>query len=324
MIGKVCRVLGSAALRRCPLTAIADRDRLGTGSVRTILRAFLSLTKPRIVELLLVTTLPTMMLAAERFPSWLLVMGTLGGGALAAGAANALNCYCDRDIDGLMHRTEGRPLPSNVVTPHAALTFGLVLTLVSTTLLAVTTTPLAAALSLGAIGWYVVVYTLWLKRRTHHSTVAGGVAGAAPVLIGWAAVTGEVSWQALVLFAVVFLWQPPHFWALAMRFREDYARAAVPMLPVVADPVSVTRQIVVYTILTVAVSMLLWPLGSSPLYPAMAGAAGAWFIWESLVLARRARAGQTLRPMRLFHISITYLTLVFLGVAGDVVLDLLG
>lgn len=303
------------------MTAVADPAPIATHSASTILRAYLSLTKPRIVELLLVTTLPTMMLAAGRFPGGLLVPATLVGGALAAGAANALNCYCDRDIDGLMHRTEGRPLPSNVVTARAALNFGLVLTVVSTALLAWATTPLAAALSLGAIGWYVFVYTLWLKRRTHHSTVVGGVAGAAPVLIGWAAVTGELSWPAWVLFAVVFLWQPPHFWALAMRFRADYARAEVPMLPVVAQTVSVTRQIVVYTVLTVAVSMLLWPLGSWPIYPLLAAAAGAWFIWESVVLARRAQAGEALSPMRLFHVSISYLTLVFLGVAVDVLLD---
>ncbi len=305
------------------MTAVADRQPVTTRSAGTILRAYLSLTKPRIVELLLVTTLPTMMLAAGRFPGGLLVPATLVGGALAAGAANALNCYCDRDIDGLMHRTEGRPLPSHQVTSRAALTFGLVLSVVSTALLAWATTPLAAALSLGAIGWYVFVYTLWLKRRTHHSTVVGGVAGAAPVLIGWAAVTGDLSWPAWVLFAVVFFWQPPHFWALAMRFKTDYARADVPMLPVVAETVSVTRQIVAYAVLTVGVSLLLWPLGSWPIYPSLAGAGGAWFIWESMVLDRRARADESLSPMRLFHVSISYLTLVFLGVAGDVVLDLL-
>ncbi len=286
------------------------------------MRAYLSLTKPRIVELLLVTTLPTMMLAAGTFPDGLLVLATLGGGALAAGAANAFNCYFDRDIDGLMHRTEGRPLPSQVVTPRAALTFALVLTVISAVLLYGATTPLAAALSLGAIGWYVFVYTLWLKRRTHHSTLVGGVAGAAPVLIGWAAVTGDLPWSAWLLFAVVFLWQPPHFWALAMRFRADYARAEVPMLPVVSETVAVTRQIVVYAVLTGAVSMLLWPLGVGPIYPVLAGVAGVWFIWESLVLARRARAGESLSPMRLFHVSISYLTLVFLGVALDVLLDL--
>jgi len=306
------------------VTAVADRQPVATRSPGTVLRAYLSLTKPRIVELLLVTTLPTMMLAAGTFPGGLLVPATLVGGALAAGAANAFNCYLDRDIDQLMHRTMGRPLPSQVVTPQAALTFGLALTLLSSALLFWATTPLATALSLGAIGWYVFVYTLWLKRRTQHSTVVGGVAGAAPILIGWAAVTGGLSLPALVLFAVVFLWQPPHFWALAMRFRDDYARADVPMLPVVAETVEVTRHIVTYAVLTVAVSMLLWPLGSWPIYPVLAGGAGAWFIWESVTLARRARAGAALSPMRLFHVSISYLTLVFLGVAGDVLLDLFG
>lgn len=306
------------------MTSVADRQSTVARSLGTTVRAYISLTKPRIVELLLVTTLPTMMLAAGRFPSVLLVLATLGGGALAAGAANTLNCYCDRDIDSLMHRTADRPLPSQVVSPRSALVFGLTLTLVSTALLLWATTPLAAALSVGAIAWYVFVYTLWLKRRTHHSTVVGGVAGAAPVLIGWAAVTGELSWQALVLFAVVFFWQPPHFWALAMRFRADYARADVPMLPVVAETVVVTRQVVIYTVITVGISLLLWPLGSSPIYPVLAGCAGVWFIFEAVLLARRAQSGEALSPMRLFHVSISYLTLVFLGVAGDVLLDLLG
>lgn len=300
------------------MTAVADRAPIAARSTSEVLRAYLSLTKPRIVELLLVTTLPTMMLAAGRFPPGLLVPATLVGGALAAGAANALNCYCDRDIDGLMHRTENRPLPSHVVTPRAALTFGLALTVLSTLMLAWATTLLAAALSLGAIGWYVFVYTLWLKRRTHHSTVVGGVAGAAPVLIGWAAVTGELSWSAWVLFAVVFFWQPPHFWALAMRFRDDYAAAGVPMLPVVASPAVVARKIVVYSVLMVAASLGLAVVGGTGwLYLVCAVGLGGWFVVEALALQARVRRGRDPKPMRLFHLSITYLTLLFLAVALD-------
>lgn len=306
------------------MTAVTDRDGSTTRTRSGQFRAYLSLTKPRIVELLLVTTLPTMMLAAGRFPSIWLVLATLVGGSLAAGAANALNCYLDRDIDALMHRTQGRPLPMATITPSAALTFGLTLAVGSTVLLWWATTPLAAALSVAAIGWYVLIYTMLLKRRTRHSTVLGGVAGAAPVLIGWAAVTGSLDWPAVVLFAVVFLWQPPHFWALAMRFSDDYARADVPMLPVVATTSSVTRQIVAYTAVTVAVSMLLWPLASAPIFPVLAGSAGLWFLIEAIALDRRGRRGEQLAPMRLFHVSISYLTLVFLGVAADVLLGLFG
>ncbi|MFW3168428.1 heme o synthase [Geodermatophilus sp. CPCC 206100] len=286
------------------------------------IRNYVALTKPRIIELLLVTTLPAMMLASGGWPSWRLLLATMVGGTLAAGAANVFNCWYDRDIDRLMHRTERRPLPMGEVSPRGALVFGVVLTVVSVVLLAVTTTLLAAALALGAIAYYAVLYTMVLKRHTRHSTLFGGVPGAAPVLIGWAAVTGSLAWPAVVFFGVVFCWQLPHFWALAMRFRADYARADVPMLPVVATPLSVGRQTVVWTWLTVAVSLLLWPVadgfGIGWGYTAAAAGLGLWFAVEAHRLLRRIRSGAETRPMQLFHISITYMTLLSVAIIVDV------
>jgi protoheme IX farnesyltransferase len=285
-------------------------------------RAYVALTKPRIIELLLVTTLPAMMLAAGGWPSWRLLLATMVGGTLAAGAANVFNCWYDRDIDRLMHRTERRPLPMGEVSPRGALVFGLVLTVTSTALLAVTTTTLAAVLAFGAIAYYAVVYTIVLKRHTRHSTLFGGVPGAAPVLIGWAAVTGSLAWPAVVLFGVVFCWQMPHFWALAMRFRADYARADVPMLPVVASPLSVGRQTVAWAWATVAVSLLLWPVGGAFgvgwIYTAAAAALGGWFVLEAHRLLGCIRRDQDTRPMKLFHISISYLALLSVAVIVDV------
>jgi heme o synthase len=290
--------------------------------LRARLGAYVALTKPRIIELLLVTTVPAMMLAAGGWPSWRLLLATLVGGTLAAGAANVFNCYYDRDIDRLMHRTERRPLPAGELTPRAALIFGLVLTVVSVALLAVTTTLLAAALAAGAIFYYAVLYTVVLKRHTRHSTLFGGVPGAAPVLIGWAAVTGSLDWPAVVVFGVVFCWQLPHFWALAMRFRADYARADVPMLPVVATALSVGRQTVAWTWLTVAVSLLLWPVagdfGIGWVYTASAVGLGAWFILEAHRLLRRIRRGAETKPMQLFHVSISYLALLSIAIIVDV------
>jgi protoheme IX farnesyltransferase len=284
--------------------------------------AYVALTKPRIIELLLVTTVPAMMLAAGGWPSWRLLLATLVGGTLAAGAANVFNCYYDRDIDRLMHRTERRPLPMGVVSPREALVFGIVLTIASIVLLAVTTTALAAALAAGAIFYYAVLYTVLLKRHTRHSTLFGGVPGAAPVLIGWAAVTGSLAWPAVVFFGVVFCWQLPHFWALAMRFRADYARADVPMLPVVATPLSVGRQTVVWTWLTVVVSLLLWPLaadyGIGWIYTGSAVALGAWFMVEAHRLLGRIRRDENTKPMQLFHISISYLALLSVAIIVDV------
>jgi len=286
-------------------------------SRRELARAYLSLTKPRIVELLLVTAVPTMVLAAGGLPALGPAVAVLVGGALAAGAANALNCYLDRDIDQVMRRTARRPLPAHTVTPRNVLFFGISLAVVATGLMAAFTNLLAAALTLGAILYYDLVYTMWLKRTTPHNTVAGGVCGAAPVLIGWAAVTGSLGIEAWLLFAVVFLWQPPHFYALALRFRDDYARAGIPMLPVVASTRRVTGESVAYSWLTVAASVALWPVAMSPLYGALAVVVGGLFIVEAHRLHRRAGTEEPLRPMRLFHWSTTYLTILFVAVAVD-------
>jgi protoheme IX farnesyltransferase len=303
------------------VTAIAERPLVRARTLSTV-RAYVALTKPRIIELLLVTTLPAMMLAAGGWPSTRLVVATLVGGTLAAGAANVFNCYVDRDIDQLMHRTENRPLPTGALTPRAALIFGVVLTVVSITLLALTTTPLAAALAAAAIFYYAVLYTMVLKRRTRRSTEFGGVPGAAPVLIGWAAVTGSLDWPAVVFFGVVFCWQMPHFWALAMRFRADYARAEVPMLPVVASARSVGRQSVVWAWATVAVSLLLWPVaadyGIGWIYTLAAGALGVWFAVEAHRLLGRIRREVETRPMQLFHVSIYYMAALSLAIVVDV------
>jgi protoheme IX farnesyltransferase len=304
------------------VTAVSERPAVAARRLSAVVRAYVALTKPRIIELLLVTTLPAMMLAARGWPSWRLLVATIVGGTLAAGAANVFNCWYDRDIDKLMHRTERRPLPMGEISPRGALLFGLALTVVSTVLLATTTTRLAAGLALGAIAYYAVIYTMVLKRHTRHSTLFGGVPGAAPVLIGWAAVTGSLDWPAVVFFGVVFCWQLPHFWALAMRFRADYERADVPMLPVVATARSVGRQTVVWTWLTVAVSLLLWPVADSYgigwLYTAAAAGLGLWFAVEAHRLLRRIRRDAETRPMQLFHISISYMALLSVAIIVDV------
>lgn len=278
-----------------------------------VVRAYVALTKPRIIELLLITTVPAMMLAAGGLPRLDLVAVVLVGGALAAGSANALNCYLDRDIDVVMRRTSRRPLPTHAVAPRDALRFGLILGVVAVALMAAFTNLLATALTAGAIVYYDLVYTRWLKRRTPLNTVAGGACGAAPVLIGWAAVTGSLAAPAWLLFGVVFLWQVPHFYALAMKFRDDYARAGVPMLPVVAGVRRVTTEIVVYAWLTAAVSLAVWPLATTPVYGLVALAAGASFVVE----AHRLHRSGGRRPIRLFHWSNSYLAIVFLAVAVD-------
>jgi len=286
-------------------------------SVRDRVLAYVALTKPRIIELLLVTTVPTMVLAERGMPSFGLVLATLVGGTLAAGSANALNCWYDRDIDSVMHRTERRPLVRHAVPPRNALVFGFVLGVVATVELAVTTNLLSAALAVVAIAFYVLVYTMVLKRRTSQNIVWGGAAGCMPVLIGWSAVTGTVSWAAVVLFAVIFFWTPPHFWALAMRYRDDYAAAGVPMLPVVATPAAVAVRIVAYSYAMVATSLLLLLDGSGALYGVSAVVLGAVFLREAHLLQVRVRRGDDVAPMRLFHWSITYLALLFLAVAVD-------
>ena len=312
---------------RDAVTALSERQTESARRMPAVFRArlgaYVALTKPRIIELLLVTTVPAMMLAARGWPSWTLLLATLVGGTLAAGAANVFNCYYDRDIDKLMHRTQRRPLPSGVISPRAALVFGIVLSVTSIVLLAATTTLLAAALAAGAIFYYAVLYTMVFKRHTRRSTEFGGVPGAAPVLIGWAAVTGSLAWPAVVVFGVVFCWQMPHFWALAMRFKADYARADVPMLPVVTTELSVGRQTVVWTWVTVAVSLLLWPVaddyGIGIGYTVAALGLGAWFIVEAHRLLRRIRGSGETKPMQLFHVSISYLALLSVAIVVDAI-----
>jgi len=279
-----------------------------------------------------VTTVPTMLLAEGGVPSLRLVAATLVGGALAAGSANTLNCYLDRDIDQVMHRTERRPLATGAVSPREALVLGVVLGAVSVGWLWLTTGWLPAVLALAAIAFYVGVYTMALKRRTPQNIVWGGAAGCMPVLIGWSAVTGSLAWTPVVLFGVIFFWTPPHYWPLSMRFRDDYAAAGVPMLPVVAGNVTVGRQIVAYSWVMVATSLLLWPVaGTTPFYGVAALVLGVAFLVEAHRLLRRAvleadaaAAGHVVAgpsveagAMRLFHGSITYLTLLFLVIAID-------
>lgn len=310
-----------AATQSPPAVRAPDTEpATGRPSVRDVARAYLGLTKPRIVELLLVTAVPAMVLAAGGLPPWGLTAVVIVGGAMAAGSANALNCYLDRDIDQVMRRTARRPLPAHTVTPRAALVFGLVLGAAAVALMALFTNPLATGLTLAAIVYYDIVYTVWLKRTTWQNTVWGGVCGAAPVLIGWAAVTGTLDWPAWVLFAVVFLWQPPHFYALAIKFRDDYTRAGIPMLPVVASARRVAAESVVYSWLTVAASLALWPLGMTPLYGATALLLGGLLVAEARRLYGRAARGEPLRPMRLFHWSTTYLMILFAMIAVDVLI----
>jgi protoheme IX farnesyltransferase len=300
----------------------------GRRSAGLIARSLFLLTKPRIIELLLVTTLPTMLLARRGLPGLGLILITLVGGALAAGSANTLNCYIDRDIDAVMKRTSRRPLVAKgggqaAVKPAEALASGIALGVASTLLLGLLANWLAAALADGAILFYVFVYTLGLKRRTASNIVIGGAAGCFPVLVGWAAVTGTVAWPSVVLFAVIFLWTPPHFWALAMKFRDDYAAANVPMLPVVATPATVARKIVTYSWVMVAATLALAPYAGW-IYGGCAVVLGGWFLAEAHRLRGRIAAGSAPAPMRLFHLSIAYLTLLFAAVAVTALLLPLG
>ena len=288
-------------------------------SVRATVRAYVELTKPRIIELLLLTTLPVMFLAADGVPPLGLVLATLVGGTLSAGSANALNCVVDAEIDARMRRTRRRPLARQVVSRRSALVFGLVLGVVSTALLGTLVNWVSAALALTANAFYVVIYTMVLKPRTTQNIVWGGAAGCFPTLIGWTAVRDSLAWTPMVLFLVVFLWTPPHFWALAMRYRADYAAAEVPMLPVVATARTVSRHILGYAVVTVVASLALWPMAhTGATYPVIALVLGSVFVGEAaLLLARSRRSDElaTLRPMRLFHLSNLYLALLFLAVA---------
>lgn len=287
---------------------------------RGVVRAYVDLCKPRIVELLLITAVPTLFLAYRGLPSLTVTLVVVFGGALAAGSANALNCYIDRDIDQIMKRTSARALVRHTVTPRAALVFGLVIGAGSVALFALTTNLLAAGLTLGAILYYVVIYTMLLKRHTSQSTLWGGICGSAPVLIAWAAARDSLSWPSFLLFLVIFFWQPPHFWALAIRFKDDYRSAGIPMLPVVAPVRRVLAESVIYSWLMVAVSLAAsyW---IGPLYGVAALLLGGVFLYEVhrlYALSRREQsedAGATLVTMRLFHLSVFYLTLLFVAVA---------
>jgi protoheme IX farnesyltransferase len=282
-------------------------------------RAYLALTKPRIIELLLVTTIPTMFLAAGGFPNWVLVSWTLLGGTLAAGGANVLNCYLDRDIDAMMHRTAHRPSATGQISGPRILIFGTVLSILSVAVLALTVNLLAAALGAFAIAFYVVGYTMLLKRRTSQNIVWGGAAGCMPVLIGWSAVTGSLSWTPVILFLIVFFWTPPHYWPLSLRFKEDYAAAGIPMLPVIDTPHVVAKQIIVYSWVMVATTFVLIPVADMNwLYSVIAIASGALFMYEAYALRTRVRKNlYDLNPMRLFHWSISYLSLIFLAIGID-------
>ncbi|GAA1918449.1 heme o synthase [Nocardioides hwasunensis] len=288
---------------------------------RDVVGAYVGLTKPRVIELLLLTTVPVMFFAARGIPALGLVAATVVGGALSAGSASTYNCVYDRDIDEQMRRTRRRALPRHIVSPRSALVFATVLAVLSTVVLAVWVNYLSAALSLGANAFYVLVYTILLKRRTTQNIVWGGLAGCFPALIGWTAVTGELAWTPVVLFLVVFFWTPPHTWALALRYREDYRNVDVPMLPVVRPAGEVGRQIVVYSWVMVATSLLLWPVaGTSLVYPAAAVVLGAVFLVEAHRMWARAKRSDQLaeiNPMRLFHTSNLYLSLLFVAVALD-------
>ncbi len=282
---------------------------------RSTLSAYVALTKPRIIELLLITTLPTMVVAAKGLPPAWLVAATLVGGTLAAGGANAINMYIDRDIDRIMKRTRGRPLVTGEIEPSHALAFAVVLELVAFVELWSLVNPLSAVLAVAATLFYVFVYTIWLKRTSSNNIVIGGAAGAVPVLVGWSAVTGSLGLAPLVLFAVIFVWTPPHFWALAIRYREDYAAAEVPMLPAVASLADTARRIVVYTVALVACSLLFAVVADMGiLYVGAATILGGVFVHGALRLRSDPCPAQA---MRLFTWSISYVTLLFSAMAVD-------
>lgn len=301
-----------------PATATeSTRQKIG---FRRKAKAYLSLTKPRVMELLLVTTLPTMILAERGWPELWTVFATMLGGALAAGASSSFNCYIDRDIDQHMERTKNRPLVTGEVTPREALIFSWLLTAAAIGLLAVGTNWLATAFGIAAIFFYVVIYSLILKRRTQQNIIWGGLAGAFPVLIAWAAVRGTIEWPAVVLFVVIFLWTPPHYWPLSLKYKEDYQEVDVPMLGAIATSRRVSSQVVLYTWATVIFSLLLVPMGwAGIVYTATAAVSGGWFNYEAHKLYRDSQRPDFTdkKAMRVFHLSITYLTLIFVALAVD-------
>ena len=309
------------AVRGTASSTVTDAVPARRVGVADIARAYVALMKPRVIELLLVTALPAMFLAQRGFPAPWTVFAVLVGGTMAAGSANALNCVIDADIDAVMKRTKARPLVRHEVTPRNALLFGLALGVGSFTLLWLMTNWLAAVLAVAAIVFYVVVYTMLLKRRTSQNIVWGGAAGCMPVVISWAAVTHTVAWPAVVMFGVVFFWTPPHFWALAMKFKDDYARAGVPMLPVIATQERVSRQILIYSWVMVAWTLLLVP-ATGWVYTAFTVLFGVWFLLTAHRLHSAVKRGRKSNPMTLFHVSNTYLMLVFVALAVDSVLHL--
>jgi protoheme IX farnesyltransferase len=296
-----------------------------------VVGALVALTKPRIIELLLVTTVPTMIVADKGLPSLWLIAATVLGGTLAAGGANAINMYVDRDIDRLMERTKGRPLVTGAMSPRAALTFAIALEVVAFVFLWTTVNLLSAALAVAACLFYVFVYTLWLKRTSTRNIVIGGAAGAVPVLVGWSAVTGSLGWAPVILFAIIFYWTPPHFWALAIRYRDDYAAADVPMLPAVVSLRRTSERILAYTLLLWVLTLVFSPVaGMGHLYLGAALVLGGVFTWYALrlrkvgiaapVLAASGPAGELqvrATAMRTFTWSITYITLLFGAMAAD-------
>jgi len=293
--------------------AVAIRARL---SVVERVSAYVALTKPRIIELLLITTLPTMILAERGLPGVWLMVATLLGGALAAGGANAINMYVDRDIDKLMHRTAKRPLVTGVIAPRNALIFAITLEIVAFVELWAWVNLLSAVLAVSATLFYVFVYTLWLKRTSKQNIVIGGAAGAMPVLVGWAAVTNSLAWAPLVLFGVIFLWTPPHFWALAVKYKDDYEAAHVPMMPVVATFRRTATEIIAYTVAMVALTLVLAPVAHlGAVYVVSAAVLGLGFVVMAVRLWIQATPKAS---MQLFSYSITYLTLLFVMMAVDV------
>ncbi len=300
-----------------PMTISATSSR----STSDVVKGYVALTKPRIIELLLVTTVPTMVVAANGIPSLWLIVTTLIGGTLAAGGANAFNMVIDRDIDAVMQRTKRRPLVTGVMTPRAATVFAAALEIVSFAVLSTWVNPLSAWLALSATAFYVFVYTMWLKRRSKQNIVIGGAAGAVPVLVGWAAVTNSLTWTPVLLFAVIFIWTPPHFWALAVRYRDDYEAANVPMMPVVASLRRTTLEILVYSVVLWAITMLIGPFAHLGWIYALASTVlGGLFSFYALRLYRHAASNKAdvAEAMRLFHFSITYLTALFVFMAVDV------
>jgi len=290
----------------------------GERSLKRTVRAYIELTKPRVLELLLVSTVPVMFLAQHGLPNLWLVAATVIGGSMSAGSAAAFNMYIDRDIDAHMHRTENRPLVTGEVSPRGALIFSWVLAVASTLWLWLATNGVAAALSAAAIFFYVVIYTMILKRRTEQNIIWGGIAGCFPVLIGWAAVTGSLDWPAFVLFVLVFLWTPAHYWPLSMKYKDDYDDVDVPMLGVTRSASQVGLQVILYAWATLACSLLLIPVaGMGLVYTVSATVFGGWFVYESHRLYAQAVKGASAKPMRVFHASITYLTLIFVAVAVD-------